>query len=97
MPAVFLIASITVTDPGRMKEYTDHTPPMIQSYGGEYLARGTPIHHLEGTPPGERVVVVKFPSLEKAMEWYESDEYAELLPIRLEASDGDMYIVEGLE
>jgi uncharacterized protein (DUF1330 family) len=93
----YLVASITVNDAERFKDYSDHTPPMIASYGGEYLARGTATHCLEGVPPRERVVLVRFPSLEKAQAWYESEEYQALLPVRLEASDGDLYIVEGID
>ena len=97
MPAAYFIASISVNDAERFKRYASQTPPTIAAYGGEYLARGTATHALEGRPPGERVVVVKFPSVEKARGWYESEEYQALIPMRQEAAEGDIFIVEGID
>jgi uncharacterized protein (DUF1330 family) len=40
--------------------------------------------------------VICFPSMEKARAWYDSPEYQEVLPIRLDANRDKMVIFEGL-
>ena len=51
---------------------------------------------LEGTWTYPRTVVIKFPSYEKALEWYNSDEYKPIKQIRLENSIGNGIIIKGV-
>ncbi len=51
---------------------------------------------LEGTWAYPRTVVIKFPSYEKALDWYNSDEYKPIKQIRLENSIGNGIIVKGV-
>jgi uncharacterized protein (DUF1330 family) len=41
-------------------------------------------------------VVLQFDSVEKAKEWYNSPEYTPLKEMRMKASTGDLYFVEGV-
>ena len=50
-------------------------PNVIKKYGGEYLARGGEHQVVEGEDNLPRIVIIKFPTYEKALEWYHSDEY----------------------
>ena len=52
---------------------------------------------MEGVWPSQRVVVLEFPSLEAAHQWYADPEYAELIPLRREATKSAILIVEGFE
>ncbi len=97
MPAAYLIAEVNVTNPERYKDYSDYTPALIASFGGEYVVRVGQIEHLEGPRPDDRVVVVRFPSMEQAQAFYHSEEYAKLIPIRQEASEAKMYFIEGAD
>ena len=49
----------------------------------------------EGTPQGNRDMVVEFASLDKAKEFYKSEEYAKIIDIRKENSIGYILMVEG--
>ena len=49
-------------------------PASSREYGGKFLARGGKTVTLEGPPAKNRVVVIEFPSLEKAEEFYRSAE-----------------------
>ena len=51
----------------------------------------------EGTPQGNRDVVVEFDTLEKAKQFYESEEYAKIIDIRKENSTGYILMVEGYQ
>lgn len=96
MPYGYVVAQITVTDPGAYPAYMAKVKPIIAKFGGEFLVRGGRSQSYEGTPPGERVVVVRFPSYEKAMEWYHSEDYAEAKAMRMAASTSVQTIVEGV-
>jgi uncharacterized protein (DUF1330 family) len=50
---------------------------------------------LEGDHQPNRVVVLEFPSVEKAREWYGSEEYAGPLALRRRSSRSSMILVEG--
>lgn len=96
MPYGYVVAQITVTDPDAYPAYMAKVKPVIAKFGGEFLVRGGRSQSYEGTPAGERVVVVRFPSYEKAMEWYHSEDYAEAKAMRMAASTSVQTIVEGV-
>ena len=50
---------------------------------------------IEGKWKYSRNVVIKFPSYEKALEWYNSEEYKPVRQIRLDNSVGNFIIVKG--
>ena len=70
--------------------------PIIQKFGGAFLVRGGRAESHEGTPPGDRHVVIRFPSYEAAREWYLSEDYAEAKALRRSASTSVQTIVEGV-
>ena len=70
--------------------------PISEKFGGEYIVRGGETRVLEGTWAYPRTVVIKFPSYEKALEWYNSDEYKPIKQIRLENSIGNGIIIKGV-
>ncbi|MEL7153798.1 MAG: DUF1330 domain-containing protein [Pseudomonadota bacterium] len=96
MPYGYVVAQITVTDPDAYPAYVAKVQPIIAKFGGEFIVRGGKSVSYEGTPPGDRTVVVRFPSYEKAMEWYDSEDYAEAKAMRMAASTSVQTIVEGV-
>ena len=96
MPYGYVIAQITVTDPETYPKYVALVQPILDKFGGEFLVRGGRSESYEGTPPGERNVVIRFPSYEAAQAWYHSEEYAEAKAIRMSASTSVQTIVEGV-
>ena len=61
----------------------------------EYLVRRGEFQCFEGEWKYPRTVVIKFPSYEKALEWYNSEEYKPVRQIRLNNSVGNFIIVKG--
>ena len=94
MPA-YLIANIRVKDPAKFASYRDQVAPLIARFGGRYLIRGGAVTPVEGNPTLERVVVLEFPSMDALKTFYFSDDYAPLIALRQEASDGDVALIEG--
>jgi uncharacterized protein (DUF1330 family) len=84
--AAYVIVQAEVTDWERFREYLKESPRSIAKYGGRYVARG-----------GEmaRVVLIEFPSLQKATDWYHSDEYQQIKRLRAGAAIGSLIAIEG--
>ena len=91
-----LIAYVNVTDPDKYKNYTALTPGAIGHHGGEFIVRGGPVQTMEGAEEERRIVVVRFESVEKAKEFWNSPEYANARKERVGAAEFDAVIVEGV-
>ena len=95
MAAGYVIAQINVNEPEAYKDYVAAVSPIVEKFGGEYLVRGGPAQHFEGESIGERTVVIRFPTLQAAQDWYHSEEYAPVRAMRQAASSSLQTIVEG--
>lgn len=95
MPA-YVIVDIGVTDPQIYAEYVKAAPPTIANFGGKYIVRGGKAEALEGNRSPRRVVVLEFPSYERAKAWHTSEEYAEVRKIRERSATAEMILVEGM-
>ena len=94
---VYMIGDVDIKNIEEYKKYMEKVKPMIESYGGEYLIRGGEIDALETNLwEPTRMVLVKFPNKEIAMEWYNSDEYKPYKSIRLDNATSNILMVEGL-
>lgn len=93
--AAYVIGEIDVTDAATYDEYRKQVLATVLKHGGRFLARGGRAEALEGTAQPKRVVVLEFPSYERALEWYRSGEYAPLIKLRQRASRGRLLVVEG--
>ena len=96
MPKGYVIAQISVTDPDSYAVYVKQVQATIDFFGGEFLVRGGKSESFEGTPPGERNVIIRFPSYQAAQDWYHSAEYAPVKKLRMAASTSVQTIVEGV-
>ena len=91
----FAIFNIDIKRPEEYKEYVEKVKPIAERYGGEYIVRGGESTILEGSWAYPRTVVIKFPSYEKALEWYNSEEYKPIKQIRLDNSVANGIIIKG--
>ena len=94
--AGYVIGNIDVTNPQAFEEYRKLVPNTIAAYGGKYLVRGAADDVAEGSYNPVRIVVLEFESVDQAKKWYNSPEYSPLREMRMNASNGDLYFVEGL-
>jgi uncharacterized protein (DUF1330 family) len=95
MPA-YVIANVDVNDPVRYEDYKKMVPSSITKYGGRFIARGGTIDVLEGDWHPTRLVIIEFPSAERAREWWNCAEYAEAKALRQATSKGTLLILEGV-
>ena len=94
--SAYIIVQINITNTELYKEYLKQVTAISKKYGGEYIIRGGKHKILLGVWNYERTVVIKFPSYDIAMEWYNSKDYAPVKKIREDNSDGNLIIIEGL-
>ena len=87
--AAHVIASVTVKDPVRYEDYRRAVLPTIEKYGGKFVARGGRVDVLEGEWRHNRLVIVEFPSVARARQWWESEEYAGPKALRQATAESD--------
>jgi uncharacterized protein (DUF1330 family) len=95
MPA-YVIVNVTVRDPARYEEYKRLATPTVSAYGGRYVARGGPVEVREGGWAPSRLVILEFPTVERARAWWDSPEYAPAKAVRQSCADTQLVIAEGL-
>ena len=92
-----MIARVNVTDWDKYNEYIKVTPGIIAKFGGRFIVRGGETVTFEGPEEKWRIVVVEFPDLEKAKEFYYSPEYTDAKKIREGAALAQFVAIDGLE
>ena len=92
----YAIAQIEVNNPENYKEYLAKVSDIVAKFGGEFLVRGGEFSHVEGEGKNSRNIVIKFPSYERALEWYNSEEYKPIRQIRLDNADTNQIIIRGV-
>jgi uncharacterized protein (DUF1330 family) len=96
--AAYVVVDTKIKDDGEMEHYKQRAKPLVEKFGGQYLARGGRLAVKETklwSPT--RIVLLRFDSVKQAEDFYESAEYQALLPVSHKAADRTFLIVEGLE
>ena len=97
MKHIYLVVDVKIDDVEAYGKYKEKVKPLIERYGGEYLSRGGEINVLENELwEPTRMVLVKFPDKESAMNWYNCAEYQALKKIRIDSATSTSIIIEGL-
>lgn len=95
MPA-YIIVEVSITDRHEYEEYKKLTPAAIAAYDGKFIVRGGQTETLEGDWEPERIVLLEFPSVNRAKQWWSSDLYSKAKVIRQRAAKTKMLVVEGI-
>jgi len=96
MPAAYIIASVTVTNPEQYEEYRKWSSEAMRVHGAEVCVRGGKVEVLEGDWNPGRTVVLKFPSAQAARAFHDSPEYRKARAAREGAAIMRMVCVEGV-
>lgn len=90
----YWIARVDVRDAERYKDYISTAKPAFERYSAVFLARGGKTEAVEGVSRA-RNVIIEFPSLQDALDCYNSPEYQAAVKIRQEVADGEILLIEG--
>jgi uncharacterized protein (DUF1330 family) len=95
MPAYALAHLRDIRVHADIVDYLERIEASLAPYGGRFLVHGPKVEVREGSWPGT-LVIIEFPAVEQARDWYESPAYQEILPLRTRHIDGDAILVEGV-
>lgn len=92
----FIIFEVEVHDEAAYAKNRDLIQPTLEAFGGRFIVRGGDVETLEGTWNPRRLVVVEFPTVERAKAWWKSAEYSGPKRLRQETCTTQMIVVDGI-
>lgn len=95
--AAYLVVDTLLDNPALYEEYKVQAKPLVEKFGGEYLARGGNMIMKESdlwSP--SRMVLIKFPDTDAANRFYESSEYQKILPVSKSSARRTIFVLDGL-
>jgi len=96
MPKAYFVATYrSVSNPDALAEYAKLAGPAMTAAGGRFLARGNAAKAYEKGVL-QRVVVIEFDSVEKAVAAHDSPGYQAALKVLGHAAERDIRIVEAV-
>ena len=96
MPSAYILANVSVTDAGQYEEYKRLSTIAMKAHGAEVCVRGGTVEVLEGDWTPNRVVLLKFPSMDAARAFYDTPEYQAAIASRQGAAVMRMVAIEGV-
>ena len=96
----YIVAEISVRDGETYDDYVARSRPVLEKYGAELLVHAFvdagEVRVREGGRSFERLVVVRFASLARVSEFYESDDYQAIIGLRHASAESHVYHAAGL-
>jgi uncharacterized protein (DUF1330 family) len=84
----------SIKNAGAFEAYAKRAVPALQAVGGRFIVRGMPTKIYEAGM-NERVVVIEFDDIAKAVAAHDAAEYQTALKLLGDGADRDIRIVEG--
>lgn len=94
--AGYVIVEDQITDEAVFAEFRERVAPTVEDFGGRFLVRGGEIEVFDGDWQPDRIVVIEFESVERAKEWLNSPEFAEVREIGTRSANASVIIVQGI-
>ena len=76
-------------------EYVAKIPKFIEKHGGKYVVQGVVPEVMEGTWNPERLVILEFPSTNKAKDFLADPEAQLLFSLRHKTTESKLILAEG--
>ena len=97
MSKAYVLVDTKISNNENYEIYKSKAKPIAEKFGGKYLTRGGEMDVVQSdlwSPT--RLVLVEFPSIEKARAFHSSEDYADVKKIRIENAESTLVIIEGL-
>ena len=91
--SAFILVEVDIHNMEVYEEYKKLTPTSLEPFGGKFVIRGLPVEALEGEWKHDRLVLLEFPNREKALEWYNSENYQKAKKIRESGSKANFFLI----
>ena len=95
--AFYVFVEMEISNRAGLEPYRAAVNDTIVQYGGRFLVRAGATRLIEGGPEPKTIVIFEFPDAASFDRWWNSPEYQEILPSRLENSTARLFTVEGVE
>lgn len=93
----YILVDTKINDPVAYEDYKTAAKPIVEKFGGVYLARGGQIDVVQDDLwAPTRLVLVRFPSMQAAHDFLNSPDYAPIKQIRLDNSAATLLVFEGI-
>ncbi|WP_374999609.1 DUF1330 domain-containing protein [Aeromicrobium sp. CTD01-1L150] len=79
----------------QVQHYMERIESTFEPFGGEWVVHGTRPEVVEGSWPGD-LVIIAFPSVAAARDWFDSPAYQDICHLRSEHSDSRVVLLEGV-
>lgn len=95
--AAYLVVDTELSDPEGYERYKTQAKPLVERFGGQYLARGGALTVFEDDLwRPTRMVLIRFDSSAQARAFYDSPEYQAVLRIGRAHARRTLVLIEGL-
>jgi uncharacterized protein (DUF1330 family) len=94
--AAYVIVEVNVENTLEYEEYKKLTPTTLAAFDGKFIVRGGQTETLEGEWQPDRIVILEFPTVDRAKEWWNSDDYTKAQAIRQRTAKTKMIVVQGV-
>lgn len=84
-------------DPQKMNKYRQGARPTLEGLDAKILTLPSCEMDVVEGEEAETIVIIEFPTMEKARNWYHSKEYLKHAQIRKDASKGRAFIIDGFK
>jgi len=85
--SAYLVGHIHVKDSRKWDQYVAGVAESLRPFDSEIVFRGSKAEVLAGNHPFELAVVIRFADQDKLREWFHSEAYQKLIPLREKASE----------
>jgi uncharacterized protein (DUF1330 family) len=94
--AAYAVAIIRETKFGPdIRKYLEQIDETLRPYSGKFRIHSGPYDQVEGTWNGN-LVMIEFPDMESAKQWYNSPQYQAIQPLRAANTSGELFFVSGV-
>ncbi|MFI9509479.1 DUF1330 domain-containing protein [Nocardia sp. NPDC052566] len=76
-------------------EYLERIQATLDPFAGRFVIHGPPVEVVEGEWPGS-MVLIEFPTMERARAWYNSPAYQAILHLRSDHIEGSLLLIDGV-
>jgi uncharacterized protein (DUF1330 family) len=92
----YFIGEVEFTDQSWVADYVRNVTGMVERGGGRYLSRTSLVERIEGERKlPQLLVILEWPSKERAMKFYESEEYRPYRQSRIAGAKNEFLLVAG--
>jgi len=96
MSVYFTVEIKEIFDKEKYMQYVSKVPPIVEKFGGKYLARGGNTITIAGDWNPLRFIIIEFENIEKFNAWWNSPEYRAVAPLREQSAKTNAIVADGV-